>query len=83
MFYDTSVDSWNPIPVLPDQRENAAICTLYGNIYIIGGDNCYGHLKSVLAFCTETKLWVSVADMNFPRSNAGKIIIKLHICTVL
>lgn len=55
--------------------EGAAICTLNNSIYVIGGNSKNNYLKSVYAYCTETKVWVSIADMNHPRSYSGKIYI--------
>lgn len=54
--------------------EGASICTLNSSIYVIGGNVKNNYLKSVWAYCTETKVWVSIADMNSPRSFSGKII---------
>lgn len=58
---------------LPRRIRGAAICTLNNNIYIIGGMYNEDYLNSVYAYCTETKVWVSIADMNCPRSQPGKI----------
>lgn len=64
-------NSWNLIPQLPEKKLGAAICALNNNIYIIGGKN-YGHYcRTVWAYCTETKEWLSVAQLNTPRSYAG------------
>lgn len=72
--YDPSKNTWENIPQLPEKKEGAAICTLNNNIYVIGGNLLNVYFKSVWAYCTETKEWVSVADMNTARSYSGKAI---------
>lgn len=72
-FFNPSKHLWYSIPVLPEKREDAAVCALNNSIYIIGGHINGSTLKSVYAYCTETKVWVSLANMNSPRSHSGKI----------
>lgn len=77
-FFNPLNRSWNSISLLPEKKEGAAVCTLNSSIYIIGGHYNENFFKSVWAYCTETKVWVSVADLNSPRSYCGKIIIVLN-----
>lgn len=51
----------------------SAVCTLNGNIYIIGGEYLQSCCKTVWAYCTLTEEWVSLAELNFPKSFSGKI----------
>lgn len=71
-FFNPSKNLWCSIPSLPEKREDAAVCALHNSIYVIGGHLNGNTLKSVWAYCTETKVWVSLADMNSPRSHLGK-----------
>lgn len=77
-FYNPLNRSWNSISLLPEKKEGAAVCTLNSSIYIIGGHYNGHFFKSVWAYCTETKVWVSVADLNSPRSYSGKVVIILN-----
>lgn len=74
-YYNTQNNSWNSIPQMPEKKEGAAVCTLNNGIYIIGGHNNENYSKSVWAYCTETKVWVSIADMNTCRSHSGKTLL--------
>lgn len=66
------------MPELPEKKEGSAVCTLNNNIYIIGGNKDDSYCKSVWAYCTETKIWMPVADLNSPRSHSGISIIKCN-----
>jgi N-acetylneuraminic acid mutarotase len=70
-FYNPQSNSWNSILQLPEKKEGSAVCTLNNSIYIIGGNENDNYCKSVWAYCTETKVWESVANLNFPRSHSG------------
>lgn len=70
-YYNPQSNLWNSILQLPEKKEGSAVCTLNNKIYIIGGNNNNNYCKSVWAYCTETKIWESVADLNFPRSHSG------------
>jgi len=72
-YYDSRNRKWKYIDPIPEFNTGSAVCTLNGNIYIIGGqrlENCY---KSVWAYCTLTEEWVSLSELNYARSFSGKI----------
>jgi len=71
-FFNPLTNNWNTISPIPNIRFGSAVCVLNNNIYVIGGQRKGIFYKNVFAFCTETKVWVSVAEMNIPRSHPGK-----------
>ncbi|VVC34696.1 Galactose oxidase/kelch, beta-propeller,BTB/Kelch-associated,Galactose oxidase, beta- [Cinara cedri] len=73
-YYNSLNDEWNSIVQLPIIMQGAAVCTLNNNIYVIGGRFEDNYLKSVFAYCTDTKVWVAIADMNCPRSYSGAVV---------
>lgn len=72
-YYDSRNHKWKYIDPIPEFNTGSAVCTLNGNIYIIGGqrlENCY---KSVWAYCTLTEEWVSLSELNYARSFSGAV----------
>jgi len=52
-------------------RFGASIGVLDGVMYVVGGNNGSGHLKSVEAYRPSTGVWSSIADMHLWRFNPG------------
>jgi hypothetical protein len=69
--YDPLTNEWNYIEPMKNSRSFAAVVSLEGMLYVIGGEcsnNCY---KSAEVYSPITGKWDSIPDMHTVRSGAG------------
>ncbi|XP_026814200.1 kelch-like protein 3 [Rhopalosiphum maidis] len=78
-YYDPRNNKWKYIDPIPEFNKGSAVCTLNGNIYIIGGQCLENYYKTVWAYCTLTEEWVSLAELNFARSYSGAVAMNGNI----
>lgn len=79
--YDPSSDSWEAAPSMPEGRSAAAVATISGRIYIIGGRGIAGFTdgstatNSVYVFSPESATWSQGPDLPTPRMSCSTAVI--------
>ena len=70
MIYSTNSQSeWVYTAPMSESRKNASVASSDGKIYVLGGENATGSLKTFAAYDTEKKTWESLPD--YPGTNTG------------
>lgn len=70
MIYNTDNQSeWVYMTPMGEQRKNASAVTVNEKIYVLGGENASGALKSFVAYDTEKKTWETLPD--YPGTETG------------
>ncbi len=70
MIYNTGSQSeWVYTAPMQEGRKNAAAVTADKKIYVLGGENAAGSLKSFAAYDTEKKTWETLPD--YPGTETG------------
>jgi len=70
MIYSTNSRSeWVYTAPMSESRKNASVASSDGKIYVLGGENATGSLKTFAAYDTEKKTWESLPD--YPGTNTG------------
>ena len=70
MIYNTDNQSeWVYMTPMEEQRKNASAVTVNEKIYVLGGENATGSLKSFTAYDTEKKTWESLPE--YPGTETG------------
>ncbi len=70
MIYNTDNQSeWVYMTPMAEQRKNASAVTVSEKIYVLGGENASGALKSFVAYDTEKKTWETLPD--YPGTEIG------------
>ncbi len=70
MVYNTDSQSeWVYTAPMQEGRKNASTVTAGGKIYVLGGENAAGSLKSFAVYDTETKTWEALPD--YPGTETG------------
>lgn len=75
--YDTTTDSWQMLPALPESREHCAAGGIDGVVYIVAGraDSITGFRASTLAFDPATGTYLQKAPIPTPRGGiAGAVL---------
>jgi len=78
-FYvlDTRTGLWHQMPDMLTRREHASAVMRDGNIYVVGGNDGYGPLKSGEVFRVETNEWTLLPSMASPRYGAQALFLEL------
>lgn len=70
MIYNTNSQSeWVYTTPMQEQRKGASATAADGKIYVLGGENKAGSLKTFAAYDTEKKTWESLPD--YPGTESG------------
>ncbi len=70
MVYNTDSQSeWVYTAPLQEGRKNASATTAGGKIYVLGGENAAGSMKSFAVYDTEKKTWEALPD--YPGTETG------------
>ncbi len=70
MIFNTNRQSeWVYTTPMQEARKNSSVTTLDGKIYVLGGQNAAGSLKSFAAYDTEKKTWETLPD--YPGTETG------------
>ena len=70
MVYNTdSRSEWVYTTPMQETRKNASAATLDGKIYVLGGENATGSLKTFAVYDTEKKTWESLPE--YPGTESG------------
>lgn len=70
MIYNTDSQSeWVYTTPMQETRKNGSTATLDGKIYVLGGENATGSLKTFAAYDTEKKTWESLPE--YPGTESG------------
>ena len=70
MIYNTDNQSeWVYTTPMQENRKNSSAVTLDGKIYVLGGENAAGSLKTFTAYDTEKKTWESLPE--YPGTETG------------
>lgn len=70
MIYGTDSQSeWVYATPMPVARKNSSVAALDGKIYVLGGENATGSLKSFAVYDTEKKVWETLPD--YPSTAGG------------
>ena len=69
IFNTDSQSEWVYTTPMQEGRKNAAAVTAGGKIYVLGGENAAGPLKSFAAYDTEKKTWETLPD--YPGTEIG------------
>lgn len=70
MIYNTDSQSkWVYTTPMQHKRKNASTVSFNGKIYVLGGENAAGSLKTFAVYDTETKAWENLTD--YPGTQTG------------
>ena len=69
IFNTNSQSEWVYTTPMQEARKNSSVTTLDGKIYVLGGQNAAGSLKSFAAYDTEKKTWETLPD--YPGTETG------------
>ena len=70
MIYNTDNQSeWVYTTPMQETRKNSSTATLDGKIYVLGGENAAGSLKTFAAYDTEKKTWERLSE--YPGTETG------------
>ncbi|XP_035206039.1 kelch-like protein 12 [Stegodyphus dumicola] len=74
--YDPEQDTWSLINAPNIYRNNFALVSLRGKVYILGGTDNGEYLRSVEEYDTEEDIWKPFADLPFPYYSPKATIFK-------
>lgn len=69
IFNTDSQSEWVYATPMKDGRKNSSVTALDGKIYVLGGENATGSLKSFAVYDTEKKAWETLPD--YPGTATG------------
>ena len=70
MIYNTGNQSeWSYAAPMMEKRKNACTAAMDGKLYVLGGENASGALKTFEAYDTEKKTWTKLPD--YPGTTSG------------
>lgn len=69
VFNTDSQSEWVYAAPMSDGRKNSSVTALDGKIYVLGGENVTGSLKSFAVYDTEKKTWETLPD--YPGTATG------------
>ncbi len=69
IFNTDSQSEWVYTTPMNDGRKNSSVTALDGKIYVLGGENATGSLKSFAVYDTEKKTWEALPD--YPGTETG------------
>ena len=77
--YSPSINTWNTISDMVDDRTNFCVCSYMDKIFVIGGKKGIYRITSCLQFNTNDNSWKEVAGMKVPRSHAACAVFEGNI----
>ena len=79
--YDTVKNEWERIADMLERRSDAFGVAFQENIFVAGGKNCTGRLKTCEMYNTSTNEWQLVANLNVPRCYGSMVCLngKLYV----
>lgn len=72
IFNTDSQSEWVYTTPMQEQRKNASTATQDGKLYVLGGENATGSLKSFAVYDTEKKTWEMLPDYPGTATGIGK-----------
>lgn len=69
IFNTDSQSEWVYATPMQEARKNSSVVALDGKIYVLGGENATGSLKSFVVYDTEKKTWEMLPD--YPGTETG------------
>lgn len=69
IFNTDSQSEWVYATPMDEGRKNSSVAALDGKIYVLGGENATGSLKSFAVYDTEKKTWETLPD--YPGTETG------------
>lgn len=69
IFSTDSQSEWVYAAPMQEARKNSSVTALDGKIYVLGGENATGSLKSFVVYDTEKKTWETLPD--YPGTETG------------
>lgn len=78
IFNTDSQSEWVYTTPMQEKRKNASAVALDGKIYVLGGENTYGSLKSFAAYDTKKKTWETLPDYPGTETGICKAAVVVH-----
>jgi hypothetical protein len=61
--FDCRMQTWSEVAPMPEERDDAGMCVVGGDIYIFGGNKDEAPTSTTYRFNTETNEWATLASM--------------------